>query len=63
MKELIGGHDALAECAVVGIDDQLKGQLPIVLAVLKDGIEVQNEVLESELIALIRQEIGAVEAF
>jgi propionyl-CoA synthetase len=63
MEELIGGHEAVAECAVVGIDDQLKGQLPIGLVVLKDGVEVLNEVLEAELVALIRLEIGAVAAF
>ena len=38
MEELIGGHPAVAECAVVGIDDQLKGQVPIGLVVLKDGV-------------------------
>lgn len=63
MEELIGGHEAVAECAVVGVDDQLKGQLPIGLVVLKDGVETEHAALESELIALIRQEIGAVAAF
>jgi len=63
MEELIGGHEAVAECAVVGVDDQLKGQLPIGLVVLKDGVETEHAALESELIALIRREIGAVAAF
>ena len=63
MEELIGGHAAVAECAVVGIDDQLKGQLPIGLVVLKDGVEADDAALEQELVALIRQHIGAVAAF
>ena len=63
MEELIGSHDAVAECAVVGIDDQLKGQLPIGLVVLKDGIETPTAALEADLVQLIRREIGAVAAF
>jgi len=63
MEELIGSHEAVAECAVVGIDDQLKGQLPIGLVVLKDGVEAEHAAVEAELIQLIRKEIGAVAAF
>jgi len=63
MEELIGSHPAVAECAVVGIDDQLKGQLPIGLVVLKDGTDVEKAALEAELVQLIRKEIGAVAAF
>jgi propionyl-CoA synthetase len=63
MEELIGAHEAVAECAVVGIDDQLKGQLPIGLVVLKDGVTNKGPELEAELVALIRHEIGAVAAF
>ena len=63
MEEIIGGHEAVAECAVVGVDDQLKGQLPIGLVVLKDGADVETATLEKELVALIRAEIGAVAAF
>jgi propionyl-CoA synthetase len=63
MEELIGSHAAVAECAVVGIDDQLKGQLPIGFVVLKDGVETEAAVVEAELVQLIRQEIGAVAAF
>jgi len=63
MEELIGSHDAVAECAVVGIDDELKGQRPIGLVVLKDGVEIDPAELEQDLIALIRREIGAVATF
>jgi propionyl-CoA synthetase len=63
MEELIGSHAAVAECAVVGIDDQLKGQLPVGLVVLKDGVEAEIATVEAELVQLIRKEIGAVAAF
>ena len=63
MEELIGSHEAVAECAVVGIDDQLKGQLPVGLVVLKDGAGVEVAQLETDLVQLIRKEIGAVASF
>ena len=63
MEEIIGSHPAVAECAVVGIDDQLKGQLPIGFVVLKDGVETDSATMQEELIALIRKEVGAVAAF
>ena len=63
MEELIGSHPAVAECAVVGIDDQLKGQLPIGLVVLKDGADAEPQDVEAALVQLIRKEIGAVAAF
>jgi len=63
MEELIGSHAAVAECAVVGIDDQLKGQVPVGLVVLKDGMDVDVPALEKDLVQLIRREIGAVAAF
>jgi len=63
MEELIGGNEAVAECCVIGVDDQLKGQVPVGLVVLKDGVEVDNTELEADIIAMIRREIGAVAAF
>jgi propionyl-CoA synthetase len=63
MEELIGANPAVAECCVIGVDDQLKGQVPVGLVVLKDGVEVEPAKLEAELIAMIRAEIGAVAAF
>ncbi|HXI02631.1 MAG TPA: propionyl-CoA synthetase [Candidatus Saccharimonadales bacterium] len=63
MEELIGKHPAVAECAVVGIDDQLKGQIPIGFVVLKDGVDTDAGTVERELVQLIREEIGAVAAF
>ena len=59
MEELIASHPAVAECAVVGIADELKGQIPIGLVVLKDGYEeIEPQTLESEMIEIIRQKIG-----
>ncbi|MEZ4387007.1 MAG: propionyl-CoA synthetase [Candidatus Krumholzibacteriia bacterium] len=63
MEELIGSHPAVAECAVVGVDDQLRGQLPVGLVVLKDGVTTPAAELEAELVQLIRKQIGAVAAF
>jgi propionyl-CoA synthetase len=60
MEEIIGGHPAVAECAVVGVDDELKGQLPVGFVVLKDGVDVAEADLEAELVARVRQTIGAV---
>ena len=63
MEELIGSHAAVAECAVVGIDDELRGQVPVGFVVLKDGVTAEPESIEQDLILLIRQEIGAVAYF
>ena len=63
MEELIGGHNAVAECAVIGIADDLKGQVPAGFVVLKDGFDVNNEILEPELVQIIRNKIGAIANF
>lgn len=63
MEEIVGGHPAIAECAVVGVHDDLKGQLPLGLVVLKDGVKVDSHDLESELVGKVRSEIGAVACF
>ena len=63
MEELIAGHPAVAECAVTGIDDELRGQVPVGFVVLKDGIEISQDQMQEELIEIIRREIGAVAYF
>ncbi|MEN9443463.1 MAG: hypothetical protein RIS47_353, partial [Bacteroidota bacterium] len=63
MEEIIASHKAISECAVFGIHDELKGQLPIALAVAKDGFVLLESDLEAELAALIRNQIGAVAVF
>ncbi|MCC5856536.1 MAG: propionyl-CoA synthetase [Ectothiorhodospiraceae bacterium] len=59
MEELIGAHPAVAECAVVGVDDELKGQMPVGFVVLKDGQDIGHDQLEQELVQRIRGGIGA----
>ena len=63
MEELIGGHEAVAECAVVGIDDEMKGQVPAGFVVLKNGYTIENNVLVPELVQIIRSNIGAIANF
>lgn len=63
MEELVAAHPAIAECAVMGIADELRGQRPVALVVLKDGRQIEEEVIEEELVSLIREKIGAVAYF
>jgi len=63
MEEIIGKHNAIAECAVIGRDDDLKGQMPTGFVVLKNGVETTEEQISKELILMVREEIGAVASF
>ncbi|MFI1193605.1 propionyl-CoA synthetase [Micromonospora sp. NPDC020750] len=63
MEEVLAGHPAVAECAVIGVADQLKGQVPSGYVVLKAGVEVDPGVLAAELVARMRERIGPVAAF
>jgi propionyl-CoA synthetase len=63
MEEVVGSHPAVAECAVIGIHDALKGQIPVGLVIPKDGFDGDEVALEQELIALVRDQIGAVASF
>jgi propionyl-CoA synthetase len=63
MEEVIATHPDVAECAVIGVHDELKGQVPIGLVVLKAGVERDEESLCGELVGLIRERIGPVAAF
>lgn len=60
MEEIIASNPAVAECAVVGIGDELRGQRPVGFAVLKDGQTIDEATLEQQTIAQIREQIGAV---
>ncbi|MEB0041339.1 MULTISPECIES: propionyl-CoA synthetase [unclassified Pseudomonas] len=60
MEDLVGQHPAVAECAVIGVHDEIKGQVPLGMIVLKDGIEESNAQLQSEMVALVREKIGAL---
>jgi propionyl-CoA synthetase len=62
MEEVLASHPAVAECAVIGVHDQLKGQIPRGLVVLKAGIDTDPGTLSAELVELIRDQIGPVAA-
>ncbi len=62
MEAVLAAHPAVAECAVVGVRDELRGQVPRGFVVLKAGVETAPEQLVAELIASVRAEIGAVAA-
>ena len=63
MEEILAGHYAVAECAVVGCNDEMKGQLPGGFVVLKHSFDSQSEQISEELIAKVRDTIGAVASF
>lgn len=63
MEELVAAHKVVAECAVIGIADELKGQVPVGLVVLKNNADVNQATLEAELVQIIRNQIGAVACF
>ena len=63
IEEVLSEHQSVAECAVLGIADKLKGQLPIGLIVLKSGVEKDHEIISKECIQMVRNKIGPVAAF
>jgi propionyl-CoA synthetase len=63
MEAVLAQHPSVAECAVIGVADPMKGQLPRGFVVLKAGVEADPEELARELVALVRDEIGPVAAF
>ena len=63
IEEVLSENQSVAECAVLGIADKLKGQLPIGLVVLKSGVEKDNETISKECIQMVRNKIGPVAAF
>ena len=63
MEEVVGKHPMVAECAVIGRRDELKGQLPMGFVVLKNAEGARPDQIVDELISLVRQDIGAVAAF
>jgi propionyl-CoA synthetase len=62
MEEVLAGHPDVAECAVIGVADVLKGQVPRGFVVLKAGVDRDPAAVEAELVALVRAQIGAVAA-
>ena len=63
MEEVLASHQDVAECAVLGIKDELKGEVPCGFIVLKSGVNRPPAEIEQECVALIREKIGPVAAF
>jgi propionyl-CoA synthetase len=63
MEEVLSSHRDVAECAVIGVKDSLKGQAPMGLVVLKSGAQRNEAEIAAELVALVRERIGPVAAF
>ena len=63
MEEVLAAHPDVAECAVIGVADALKGQLPLGLVVLKAGVQRAESEIVAELVQMMRDRIGAVAAF
>ena len=63
MEQVLAAHPDVAECAVIGANDELKGQIPIGLVILNSGVSNDHETIIKELIARVRNEIGPVAAF
>ena len=63
MEEVLSKHPDIAECAVIGIKDELKGQVPMGFIVLNSGTTSNHDDITNEAIKMIREEIGAVASF
>jgi propionyl-CoA synthetase len=63
MEEVLASHPAIAECAVIGVNNQLKGQVPLGFLVLKAGVTTEPEEIVKDVVALVREEIGPVADF
>ena len=63
MEEVLSSHPAVAECAVIGVADSLKGQMPLGFLCLKKGAKVTDDQVVKEVVKLVREKIGPVAAF
>jgi len=63
IEEVVAAHDMVAECAVIGVADELKGQVPVGFVILKGGVDIKEDELESELIKMVRKKVGPVASF
>ena len=63
IEEVLAGHPDVAECAVVGVADELKGQLPVGFLVLKVGAERDHDGVVEDVVAAVREQIGPVASF
>ena len=60
MEEVIGFHKDVAECAVIGVDDALKGQVPLGFVILKNGVELDEADANTQIKQMLREEVGAI---
>jgi propionyl-CoA synthetase len=63
LEEVLASHSAVAECAVVGAGDELKGQLPVGFLVLKAGVERPHDEIVEEVVRMVREQVGPVASF
>jgi propionyl-CoA synthetase len=63
MEEVLAAHQDVAEAAVIGVHDELKGELPVGLVVLKSGVTRPQDEIKAELVQMVRDRIGPVAAF
>jgi propionyl-CoA synthetase len=63
IEEVLASHPDVAECAVVGVHDDLKGQIPVGFLVLKKGVDRDQHEIVAEVVQMVRQKIGPVAAF
>ena len=63
MEEILADHPDVAECAVIGAADDLKGQVPVGFVVLKAGVDRRNDEIVAELVAMVRDRLGPVASF
>ena len=63
MEEVLATHSDVAECAVIGVPDQLKGEIPVGFICLNSGVNREPELIENEVVKLVRERIGPVASF
>ncbi len=63
MEEVLADHPDVAECAVIGVEDKLKGQLPLGFLVLNAGVSKDGDAIAGEVVKMVRERIGPVAAF
>jgi propionyl-CoA synthetase len=60
LEEALAAHPAVAECAVIGVEDALKGEMPLGFVVLNAGAQVAPAALKAELLRTVREQVGAI---
>jgi propionyl-CoA synthetase len=63
LEEVVASHPAVAECAVVGVHDSDRGQVPVGLLLIKDGVNIEADALQAELVEMVRASVGAFANF